>query len=106
MLQPDAREMLVLWEEEEKDDSDTALHVAEILENLRLAENVERALGSTGHLTLRGIEISVGNRVVFLQGKVPSYYLKQIATITALGVLGVESVRNDLEVVVGLAGRR
>jgi osmotically-inducible protein OsmY len=106
MFQPDAPEMLVLWEEEEKGDSDTALHVAEILEDLRLTESVEQAFRITGYLALRSIQISVRDRVVILEGHVPSYYLKQIATITALGVLGVENARNDLEVVVGLAGPR
>jgi len=102
MIQPDASEMLVLWEEDKKASSgDTAIQVAKILEDLRLAESVERALGTTGYLPLRGIQVSVHDRAVVLQGHVPSYYLKQMATITALSVLGVEKVRNDLEVAAG-----
>jgi len=34
-----------------------------------------------------------------LQGQVPSYNLKQAAQVAAMGVLGIEEMRNDLEVV-------
>jgi len=33
-----------------------------------------------------------------LKGRVPSYYLKQVAQQTALSVPNVDQVRNDLEV--------
>jgi osmotically-inducible protein OsmY len=106
MIQPDASEMLVPWEEDKKADSgDTAIQIAEILEDLRLAESVERAFRTTGYLPLHAIQVFVCGRAVILQGYVPSYYLKQIATLTALSVLGVEKVRNDLEVVAGQTGR-
>jgi osmotically-inducible protein OsmY len=68
------------------------------LEDLRLAERVERALGATGYGPLRGIAVTVQARVVILAGRVPSYYLKQVAQTTALAVPGAHQVRNDLEV--------
>jgi osmotically-inducible protein OsmY len=77
----------------------TALHVAEILEDVRVAEGVERTLRETGHLPLRDVQVSVSGRVVIVQGRVPSYHLKEAAQTAALGVLGVEKLRNDLEVV-------
>jgi len=77
----------------------TAVHVAEILEDLRVAERVERGLRATGQMALRVVQVSVCRRVVILRGQVPSYYLKQAAQAAALGVLGIEELRNDLEVV-------
>jgi len=77
----------------------TAIHVAEILEDLRVTERVERRLRTTGHMPLRLVQVFVCGRVVFLQGRVPSYNLKQAAQAAALGVLGIEELRNNLEVV-------
>jgi osmotically-inducible protein OsmY len=68
------------------------------LEDLHLAERVERALRATGYGPLRGIEVVAHVRVVTLAGRVPSYYLKQVAQAIALSVPGVDQVRNDLEV--------
>jgi osmotically-inducible protein OsmY len=48
---------------------------------------------------LRVVQVSVCGRVVILQGQVPSYNLKQAAQAAALAVLGIEELRNDLEVV-------
>ena len=71
---------------------------AQSQEDLRLAEGVERALRATGYAPLRGIQVTAEARLVILAGRVPSYYLKQVAQATALSVLGVDLVRNDLEV--------
>jgi len=72
---------------------------AQSLEDLRLAERLERALHETGYAALRAIEVSVNARIVILVGRVPSYYLKQIAQATALAVPGAHQIRNDLDVV-------
>jgi osmotically-inducible protein OsmY len=63
-----------------------------------LAERVERALRAIGHGPLRGIEVTVRERLVILGGRVPGYYLEQVAQTTALAVLGARQVRNDLDV--------
>ena len=63
-----------------------------------LAENVECALRATGYGSLRGVEVAGHARLVILKGRVPSYYLKQVAQATALAVPGVPQVRNHLEV--------
>jgi osmotically-inducible protein OsmY len=76
----------------------TALPVQQSQEDLGLAERVERALRATGYGPLRGIEVTVQARLVILGGRVPSYYLKQVAQTTALGVPGARQVRNDLGV--------
>jgi hypothetical protein len=67
-------------------------------EDLCLAERVERALRATGYGPLRGIAVTVQARLVILGGRVPSYYLKQVAQTTALAVPGACQVRNDLDV--------
>jgi osmotically-inducible protein OsmY len=68
------------------------------VEDLRLAERVERALRATGYGPLRGIQVRVQARLVILGGRVPSYYLKQVAQAAALAVPGAHQVRNDVEV--------
>ncbi len=97
-----ASALLILPFQKESDEEGmhaTAFHVAEILEDLRMAEGVERAFRATGHRPLRAVQVSVCGRVVILQGRVPSDYLKQAAQAAALGVPGVEELHNDLEVV-------
>ena len=86
--------------DEEKDILPTSAPLAtQNLEDARLAERVARALRATGYGALRGVVISVSARVVMLLGRVPSYYLKQIAQATALAVPGAHQIHNGLEVV-------
>ena len=68
-------------------------------EDLRLAERIERALGATGYAVLRAIMVSVSARIVHLVGRVPTYYLKQIAQATTLAVPGGHQLHNGLDVV-------
>lgn len=67
-------------------------------EDLRLAERVERALCATGYAPLRGVQVTVHAGLVVLRGRVPTYYLKQVAQATALSIPGAHQVRSDLEV--------
>ena len=76
----------------------TARLLTQSLEDLRLAERVERALRGTGYGPLRGIEVTVHARLIILGGRVSSYHLKQVAQTTALAVPGAHQVRNDLDV--------
>jgi osmotically-inducible protein OsmY len=76
----------------------TASLPGESQEDFRLTERVARALRATGYGPLREVEVAVHVRIVTLRGRVPSYYLKQVAQTTALPVPGVQQVRNDLEV--------
>jgi len=77
----------------------TAPILSQNLEDLRLAERIERALCATGYESLRAIGVSVRARVVILRGRVPNYYMKQIAQETALVVPGTHQIDNGLEVV-------
>jgi osmotically-inducible protein OsmY len=68
------------------------------LEDLRLAEQVQRALIATGYGPLRRVVVTVHARRVTLGGRVCSYYLKQLTQTVALAVPGVAQVCNDLDV--------
>jgi osmotically-inducible protein OsmY len=63
-----------------------------------LAEQVERALRATGYGFLRGIAVTVNAHLVILEGRVPTYHLKQIAQEAALSVPGARDLCNNLEV--------
>lgn len=76
----------------------TALLLTQGLEDQHLAERVERALRAGGHRALHAVRVSVRTRVVFLDGRVCSYYLKQLAQETALAVPGAHQICNDLNV--------
>jgi hypothetical protein len=67
--------------------------------DLFLAENVARALRATGHAPLRQVDVPARHGAITLLGRVPSYYLKQLAQERAGGVAGVVAVRNNLDVV-------
>jgi osmotically-inducible protein OsmY len=83
-------------DDEAREGSDAAAQGAE---GDHLAERVEVALRATGYRPLHAVEVSVPGRVVVLRGRLPSYYLKQLAQAAALGVPGVRELRNDVEVV-------
>ena len=69
------------------------------LEDLRLAERIERALHATGYSALRDIEIFVNARIVHLVGQVHCYHMKQVAQVTVLAVPGTHAIYNDVDVV-------
>jgi osmotically-inducible protein OsmY len=79
-------------------------HTGDVMESARamdrllassLHEHVESALHAAGYGALRLIQIIVRGRLVTLRGRVPSYYLKQIALATARAVPGVHEVCNE-----------
>jgi osmotically-inducible protein OsmY len=65
----------------------------------QLCENIRRALLATGQMWLRDVAATVNSdgRVV-LQGRVPTYYLKQLAQSVALAVVGVKALENQIAV--------
>ena len=69
------------------------------LELLLLAERIKRALRATGYGALRDVEVVVNARIVRLVGRVPNYYLKQLAQVTALAIPGTHQFCNDLNVI-------
>jgi len=65
----------------------------------RLAEQVVFALTATGYGSLRTVEVAAFGGAVFLSGRVPSYYMKQVAQEIAMQVAGVREVSNTIEVI-------
>jgi osmotically-inducible protein OsmY len=63
-----------------------------------VAESARTALQKTGHGWLQRVEVVTEDAVIVLRGRVPSYYLKQIAQATVMAVAGVEVLRNELQV--------
>jgi osmotically-inducible protein OsmY len=59
---------------------------------------VRSALEHTGHGWLRLVAVTAEDGAIVLRGRVPSFYLKQMALTAALGVPGVGLVRNELRV--------
>lgn len=67
-------------------------------EDLVVREAVGR-LGQSSHLFLRHVECHVEEGTLCLEGKVPSFYLKQAAQSLLQSLEGVDRVVNRLEVV-------
>jgi len=63
-----------------------------------LAEQVVQILRATGYLPLRNLSVTAAEGVVTLNGRVPSYYLKQVVHSAARELPGVVAVRDHLEV--------
>jgi osmotically-inducible protein OsmY len=61
---------------------------------------IRRALDTTSHGWLHLVAVVTDGDVVVLRGRVPSFYLKQLAQAIVLAVPGVEGLRNELEVYV------
>ena len=61
-----------------------------------LAMEVQRQLRRSGYMSLRSVRTAVDCGCVRLHGRVPSYYLKQLAQTVALSIEGVEKVENNL----------
>lgn len=64
-----------------------------------LSADVQRELRATGYPALRGVNVVAISAVVLLQGRVPSYHMKQVAQATVMNLPGVREIRNELDVV-------
>ncbi len=60
---------------------------------------VQRELCRAAHPRLFRLDVRVDGSDVELRGRVPSYYLKQLAQASVLRLQGVVGVRNEIEVV-------
>jgi hypothetical protein len=67
------------------------------MEASMLAERVKHALRDAGYSDLDAVDVSIDGELVVLRGRVPSYYLKQIAQAVVIAVPGVAQCRNDVE---------
>jgi osmotically-inducible protein OsmY len=66
---------------------------------LSLADRIEQAFKASGYLVLRTLAIAVHGQNVVLQGRVPSYYMKQLAQAIALKIPGVQELCNEVKVI-------
>jgi len=64
----------------------------------RLSEQIIQVLRATGYLALRDLDAFAAEGIVILRGRVPSYYLKQVAQSAVRELPGVVEVRNQLDV--------
>lgn len=65
----------------------------------RVVHQAENRLGSSSHLFLRHVACRLEGDAICLEGKVPSFYLKQTAQSLLQSMDGVDRVVNRLEVV-------
>ncbi len=75
--------------------------LAEAIVDSVLIETVRRALHETGYLELRNLSITISDDWLSLDGRVPSYHLKQLAQAAATHVPGIGCIVNTVEVVNG-----
>jgi hypothetical protein len=75
-----------------------ALLFARNPDDVHLAECIGDALRATGYGALRAVDVTVEGPIVYLVGRVPSYYLKQIAQETARTLTGARQIHNELNV--------
>jgi hypothetical protein len=59
----------------------------------------ERCLRSNPYLALKSVSCDYLDGVLFLRGRLPTYYLKQLAQEVVGGLEGVERIDNQIQVV-------
>ena len=59
---------------------------------------IQQALHLAGYGELRRVQVECDGESVTISGRVPTYYLKQLAQNIALDVPGIEHIRNELDV--------
>jgi hypothetical protein len=70
-----------------------------------LLQRVTRFLNQKGHVLLQSLEITVDQGVVLVRGRVPTFYLRQVAIACIKHVAGVTKVVDLIEVVSGPSKR-
>lgn len=63
-----------------------------------LQSRIQRELEDSGYDQLRNLGVMVDAGEVVLRGRLPSYYLTQLALTKAMRVEGVARVRNEIQV--------
>lgn len=65
----------------------------------QLEDDVAHAIQATGYFATSLVDIRTNNGVVYLRGRVGSYYHKQVAQTAAASVLGHRQLVNQIQVV-------
>lgn len=63
-----------------------------------VTRRLRQSLDASGYGALKRIEARHHRGVAYLEGRVDTFYLKQVAQVLALSVNGVERVVNDVKV--------
>jgi osmotically-inducible protein OsmY len=64
-----------------------------------IAEAAKDRLRKSSYTSLQGLSCEFDHGVLFLRGKLPSFYCKQLAQAVVSGIEGVSRVVNETEVV-------
>ena len=64
----------------------------------RLAASIERAVRQETRGGVRNLCVEVNRYGIFLRGRCPTYYLKQLAQHAAMGIPGSDRLTNQIEV--------
>lgn len=64
----------------------------------RLSRFVREAIRNAGYLPLRNVSVVAHEGHVVLHGRLPTWYMKQLAQCAAMSVPGVESLSNEIVV--------
>lgn len=75
------------------------VNVTAVPDRLAIQREAELRLRRSGYLALSEISCDARGGVVYLRGRLPSYYLKQVAQAVAAEVVGVRRVVNRIEVI-------
>jgi len=67
------------------------------LRDAAVAERAERAVINKDFRFSRGVRCTCDHSVLVLSGRVPSYYLKQLAQAAVVTVEGVEQIENRID---------
>lgn len=67
-------------------------------DSLVIQDAIQEVLRLAGYGSLRCIQVECAGDAVTLSGRVPTYYLKQLAQNVVLDVPGIDIVRNELHV--------
>lgn len=62
------------------------------------ADRAQRVLLESPYYAIQQLQCSFGDGILIIGGRVPSYYLKQLAQISVQQVTGVRQIRNLIEV--------
>jgi len=63
-----------------------------------LGELAESRLRSNSYLALKNVSCDYREGVLVLRGRLPTYYLKQVATAVVSGLPGVQHIVNQIDV--------
>lgn len=67
--------------------------------NQQIVDRVWQALHTSGYMQFSRLQVYFEHGRITLQGRLPTYYLKQVAQTAILSVDGVRDIDNDVKVI-------